>query len=112
MREEHAVQVVVLVLEGGCRVDEMFDLVHEMRTRIITSRSFNGNRILGAILFVMTMDRDIEGVPTAEYLWTEKRVVPFLKVDKGLADLADGVQLMKPSVPVPSTCSAPRCARS
>jgi fructose-bisphosphate aldolase, class I len=75
---------------------EMFDLVHQMRTRIITSPSFNGDRILGAILFEGTMDRDIEGQGAAEYLWNEKRVVPILKVDKGLADEADGVQLMKP----------------
>ena len=75
---------------------EMFDLVHEMRTRIVTSGSFNGDRILGAILFEVTMDREVAGTPTAEYLWQEKQVVPFLKVDKGLADEADGVQLMKP----------------
>lgn len=75
---------------------EMFDLVHAMRSRIITSPAFNGDRILGAILFEMTMDREIDGVGTAEYLWTKKNVVPFLKVDKGLADEADGVQIMKP----------------
>ena len=76
--------------------DEMFDLVHDMRTRIITSPAFGGDRILGAILFEMTMDREIEGQPTGDYLWNVKNVVPFLKVDKGLADEADGVQLMKP----------------
>jgi fructose-bisphosphate aldolase class I len=76
--------------------DEMFTLVHEMRTRIITSPSFNGDRILCAILFENTMDREIEGQPTAHYLWNVKKVVPILKVDKGLADEADGVQLMKP----------------
>ena len=76
--------------------DEMFALVHEMRTRIITSPSFTGGRILGAILFEGTMDRDIEGLPTADYLWNVKQVVPFLKVDKGLADEKDGVHLMKP----------------
>ncbi|HSH76295.1 MAG TPA: fructose bisphosphate aldolase [Longimicrobiales bacterium] len=76
--------------------EEMFDLVHEMRTRIITSPAFDGDRILGAILFEGTMDRDVEGTPTAEYLWRAKRIVPFLKVDKGLSGLADGVQLMKP----------------
>jgi fructose-bisphosphate aldolase class I len=76
--------------------EEMFDLVHEMRSRIITSPAFEGDRILGAILFEGTMDREIEGTPTAEYLWREKRVVPFLKVDKGLADALDGAQLMKP----------------
>lgn len=76
--------------------EEMFDLVHEMRTRIITSPSFNQDRILGAILFEQTMDREIEGQKTADYLWNVKGVVPFLKVDKGLADLENGVQLMKP----------------
>ena len=76
--------------------DEMFSIVHDMRTRIITSPSFNGDRILGAILFENTMDREIGGKPSARYLWEEKRVVPFLKVDKGLAPEADGVQLMKP----------------
>src|ERR1700728_3652968 len=76
--------------------EQMFALVHGMRARIIASRSFNGDRILGAILFEGTMDRDIEGQPTADYLWNAKRVVPILKVDKGLAGEADGVQLMKP----------------
>ncbi len=75
---------------------EMFDRIHEMRTRIITSRAFNGDRILGAILFENTMDREIDGQGTAEYLWSVKRVVPFLKVDKGLAGEEDGGQLMKP----------------
>jgi fructose-bisphosphate aldolase class I len=75
---------------------EMFDLVHQMRSRIITSPVFNGDRVLGAILFEMTMDRKIKGQPSATYLWEEKQVVPFLKVDKGLADEADGVQVMKP----------------
>jgi len=76
--------------------EEMFTLVHQMRARIITSSNFNGDRILGAILFEGTMDRDIEGQPTADYLWNLKRVVPFLKVDKGLTDVKDGVHLMKP----------------
>jgi len=76
--------------------EEMFGLVHQMRARIITSASFTGERILGAILFENTMDRDIEGQPTADYLWNVKRVVPFLKVDKGLAAEKEGVQLMKP----------------
>ena len=76
--------------------EQMFALVHRMRARIIASPSFNGDRILGAILFEGTMDRDIEGQPTADYLWNRKRVVPFLKVDKGLANESDGVQLMKP----------------
>jgi fructose-bisphosphate aldolase class I len=76
--------------------EEMFDKVHQMRTRIITSKSFGGDRILGAILFENTMDREIGGKPTAQYLWEDKQVVPFLKVDKGLAEEADGVQVMKP----------------
>ncbi len=76
--------------------DEMFDLVHQMRTRIMTSPAFTGERILAAILFEMTMDREVAGKPTADYLWGEKRVVPILKVDKGLAEEGNGVQLMKP----------------
>ena len=75
--------------------DEMYQLVHEMRTRIVTSPSFNGERIMGAILFENTMDRKIDGHDTAEYLWETKNVVPFLKVDKGLGDEINGVQLMK-----------------
>jgi len=76
--------------------EEMFALLHQMRTRLITSSAFNGERIIGAILFENTMDRDIEGQPTGDYLWNVKRVVPFLKVDKGLAAEKDGVQVMKP----------------
>ncbi len=76
--------------------DEMFDMIHAMRTRIMTSPAFGGDRILGAILFEQTMDRDVEGKPTSHYLWQDKNVVPFLKVDKGLADEEDGVQVMKP----------------
>ncbi|WP_422484572.1 fructose bisphosphate aldolase [Gudongella sp. DL1XJH-153] len=76
--------------------EEMFDLVHEMRTRIITSPGFNSKHILAAILFEQTMDRKVEGMFTADYLWEKKGVVPILKVDKGLADEKDGVQLMKP----------------
>ena len=76
--------------------EEMFDLMHAMRTRIVTSPAFTGDRVLGAILFEQTMDRQIEGWGSAEYLWSEKRVVPFLKVDKGLADVVDGAQIMKP----------------
>ncbi|KAF5078722.1 Fructose-bisphosphate aldolase class 1 [anaerobic digester metagenome] len=76
--------------------EEMFDLVHQMRTRIIKSPAFSQERILGAILFEQTMDRDIDGKKTADYLWENKGVVPFLKVDKGLADQENGVQLMKP----------------
>jgi len=76
--------------------DEMFAIVHQMRTRMITSPSFTGERIIGAILFENTMDREIDGQPTADYLWNVKRVVPFLKVDKGLDAEKGGVQLMKP----------------
>jgi fructose-bisphosphate aldolase class I len=75
---------------------EMMDQIHAMRTRIIKSPSFTSDKVLGAILFEATMDRDIDGIGSAEYLWDTKRVVPFLKVDKGLADEAQGVQLMKP----------------
>ena len=75
---------------------QMMDLIHAMRTRIISSPSFNGDRIVAAILFEATMDRDIKGQPTADYLWRVKRVVPILKIDKGLEDEANGVQLMKP----------------
>ena len=76
--------------------EEMFDLVHDMRTRIAQAPAFTGDKVLGAILFEMTMDREMGGKPSAQYLWQERGVVPFLKVDKGLADEADGVQLMKP----------------
>ena len=75
---------------------EMFDEVHAMRTRIMTNPSFNGTRILGAILFQNTLDRDVAGMPTSEYLWREKRILPFLKIDYGMTDVADGVQVMKP----------------
>lgn len=84
--------------------DEMFDLVHAMRTRIITSPAFDGNKIIGAILFQKTMERTIEGKPTADFLWENKGVVPFLKVDKGLAPKADGVQLMKPFPGLAALC--------
>ena len=76
--------------------DEMFDLVHAMRTRIITAPGFSSDQIIAAILFEQTMDREIDGIPTAQYLWEKKGVVPFLKTDKGLADVHNGVQLMKP----------------
>ncbi|MFV8247122.1 fructose bisphosphate aldolase [Mycolicibacterium peregrinum] len=76
--------------------EEMFDLIHQMRSRIITSPVFNGDRVLAAILFEQTMDRSIEGKPTATYLWEDKGVVPLLKIDKGLADVENGVQVMKP----------------
>lgn len=77
--------------------DEMYDLIHEMRTRVMTAPAFNSESILGAILFEQTMDRKVEGKYTPDYLWEEKGVVPFLKVDKGLANEEDGVQLMKPN---------------
>ena len=76
--------------------EEMFDLMHAMRSRIMMSSVFTGERVLGAILFEMTMDRLVDGVPTASYLWQRKNVVPFLKIDKGLADQVDGAQVMKP----------------
>ena len=75
---------------------EMFDLIHAMRTRIIKSPAFTGDQVVGAILFEQTMDREIDGIPTAQYLWEKRHVVPFLKIDKGLEDDADGVRLMKP----------------
>ncbi len=76
--------------------EEMFDLIHQMRTRIMTSPAFGGDRVIAAILFEMTMDREVEGIPTADYLWDKKQVVPFLKVDKGLAEEENGAQVMKP----------------
>ena len=83
--------------EGAYKSEaEMFDLIHAMRSRIIKSKAFNGERILGAILFEMTMNRQIDGMGTAEYLWERKGVVPFLKIDNGLADEVDDVQLLKP----------------
>ncbi len=84
--------------------EEMFDLMHAMRSRIVTSPAFTGERVLGAILFEMTMDRRIEGMGSAEYLWKVKQVVPFLKVDKGLSDESDGVQLMKPMPQLDALC--------
>lgn len=77
--------------------DEMFNLIHQMRSRMMTNSSFNGDRVLGAILFEGTMDRDVEGIGAAEYLWTKKKVIPFLKIDKGLADEVNDVQVMKPN---------------
>jgi fructose-bisphosphate aldolase class I len=82
--------------ESGPNQSQMFDLIHQMRTRIITSPVFTGERVLAAILFEQTMDRHIDGVGSAEYLWTRKHVVPFLKVDKGLEDEAHGARVMKP----------------
>lgn len=82
--------------------DEMFSLIHDMRSRIVTSKAFNGDRVLGAILFENTLDRQIDGKATSQYLWEDKRVIPFLKIDKGLAPLEKGVQLMKniPELPI------------
>ncbi len=91
--------------------DEMFAIVHQMRTRIITSPSFTGERILAAILFENTMDRDINGQPTADYLWEVKKVVPFLKIDKGLLAEADGVQLMKPMPQIAALLDKARAKR-
>ncbi|MDH5311745.1 MAG: fructose bisphosphate aldolase, partial [Gammaproteobacteria bacterium] len=91
-----ALQLYGVSSDAWSNDEEMFAVVHQMRTRIVTSPAFSGDRILGAILFENTMDRDIEGQPTASYLWKVKKVVPFLKVDKGLADEKDGAQLMKP----------------
>src|SRR6202012_1888618 len=91
--------------------EKMFALVHQMRPRIIGCPCFNGDRILGAILFEGTMDRDIQGQPTADYLWNTKRVVPFLKIDKGLASEADGVQLMKPMPELASLLSRANAKR-
>ena len=88
--------------------DQMFDLVHEMRTRIITSRSFDGDRILGVILFENTMDRTIDDRPSADYLWSAKKIVPFLKVDKGTADEEDGAQVMKPIPNLDDLCARAR----
>lgn len=91
----HALSLYGIKDHSWANDDEMFALVHQMRTRVITSPSFTGERILGAILFEDTMDRDIEGQPTADYLWNVKRIVPLLKVDKGLEAEKDGVQVMK-----------------
>ena len=84
--------------------EEMYTVVHEMRTRIMTSPAFGGDRILGAILFENTMDREVEGQSTASYLWNVKNVVPFLKVDKGLADEENGAQVMKPMPELDALC--------
>ena len=84
--------------------EEMFDLIHAMRSRMVLSPAFNGDRVLGAILFEGTMDRTIDGLGSAEYLWQKKKVIPFLKVDKGLADEVDGVQVMKPMPDLDALC--------
>ena len=85
--------------------EEMFALIHEMRARIVKSPAFTGDKVVGAILFERTMDGDIDGTPTAQYLWEQRGVVPFLKVDKGLADEENGVQLMKPMPQLDELCS-------
>ena len=92
----HALELYGIGAEGYADDDEMFDRIHEMRTRIMTNAAFDGGRILGAIMFEDTMDRDIEGQGAATYLWEAKQIVPFVKVDKGLTAEADGVQVMKP----------------
>src|SRR5215472_15211073 len=92
----HALRAYGIKDDAWSNEEQMFAIVHEMRTRIMTSPAFTGARIIGAILFENTMDREIAGKPTADYLWTVKRVVPFLKVDKGLAPESRGVQLLKP----------------
>ena len=92
----HALRDYGIREDAWSNQDEMFAIVHQMRTRIITSPSVTGDRILAAILFENTMDRNIDGQPTADYLWNVKRIVPFLKVDKGVAAEKSGVQLMKP----------------
>ena len=93
--------------------DQMFELMHEFRARIITAPAFDGDRILGAILFEQTMDRDVGGAGTAQYLWERKNVVPFVKVDEGLAAEADGVRLMKPFTKLEGLLerAVRRCAR-
>jgi fructose-bisphosphate aldolase class I len=92
----HALRAYGIKDDAWSTEEQMFAIVHQMRTRIITSPAFTGDRIVGAILFENTIDRDIAGQPTADYLWNVKRVVPFLKVDKGLAAESRGVQLMRP----------------
>jgi fructose-bisphosphate aldolase class I len=91
-----ALKLYGLTEDSWSNDDEMFDRIHDMRTRIIKSPAFNGDRVLGAILFEQTMDRQIDGLDTGDFLWSKKNVVPFLKIDKGLEAEADGVQLMKP----------------
>ncbi|MEX1233600.1 MAG: fructose bisphosphate aldolase [Roseovarius sp.] len=84
--------------------DQMFDMIHAMRARIAQAPDFNGDKVIGAILFEMTMDRNMGGKPSAQYLWQERGIVPFLKVDKGLEDAADGVRLMKPIPDLDALC--------
>src|SRR5579871_741679 len=98
----HALRDYGIKEEAWSSEEEMFAIVHQMRARIMTSPAFNGERILGAILFENTMDREIEGRPTADYLWNVKRIVPFLKVDNGLVAEKAGVQMMKPMPQLPA----------
>jgi fructose-bisphosphate aldolase class I len=100
-----ALQLYGVEADAYSNEEEMFDRMHEMRSRIMTSPSFTGERVLGAILFEMTMDRPVEGKETADYLWSVKGVVPFLKVDKGLAEEADGAQVMKPMPDLDALCA-------
>ena len=107
----HALLEYGITEDAWSNDEEMFALVHQMRTRIITSPCFTGERILGAILFEDTMDRDIEGQPSADYLWNVKRIVPFLKVDKGVAAEKDGVQLLKPIPDLPALLARAKAKR-
>lgn len=107
----HALRLYGLKDDAWSNEAEMFALVHQMRIRIITSPSFTGARILAAILFENTMDRDTEGQPTADYLWNVKQIVPFLKVDRGLEAEKDGVQLMKPAPEIPALLDKARSKR-
>ena len=97
-----ALEMYGITADGYRNDDEMFSLIHEMRTRIVTSKAFNGDRVLGAILFENTLDRHIQGKTTSQYLWEDKRVIPFLKIDKGLAPVEQGVQLMKDIAGLPT----------
>lgn len=107
----HALRAYGIQESAWSNEAEMFAIVHQMRTRIIASPSFTGERILAAILFENTMDRTVEGQPTADYLWNVKRVVPFLKVDQGLAAEKDGVQLMKPMPALPDLLEKAKAKR-
>jgi fructose-bisphosphate aldolase class I len=107
----HALELYGIKKGSWSNDEQMFDLVHQMRTRLITSPAFTGDRLLAAILFENTMDRDIEKQPTADYLWNVKRIVPFLKVDKGLEAEKDGVQLMKPFPQLSALCDKARSKR-
>ena len=107
----HALLEYGITKDAWSNDEEMFDLVHQMRTRVITSPRFTGERILGAILFEDTMDRNIEGQPSADYLWNVKRIVPFLKVDKGVAAEKDGVQLLKPIPDLPALLERAKAKR-